>query len=77
MHQSQVFLHRGPYGPVFGGVQTTLGTDQPAHPHRLISAFVIRFLKYKLVTSEIHFSYLVSVAQEIGLRTGFVTLRSI
>ena len=32
------------------------GTDQPAHPHSLISAFVIRFLEStisKLATSEI------------------------
>ena len=40
------------------GCANNIVTDQPAHPHRLISAFVIRFLEsfiYKLVTSEILF----------------------
>ena len=42
--------------PVFGGLQTTQGADQPAHPRSLISAFVIPFLESiigKLATSEI------------------------
>ena len=30
--------------PVFRGLHHT-GADQPAHPHSLISAFVIRFLE--------------------------------
>ena len=41
--------------PVFGVANNT-GADQPGHPHSLISAFVIRFLKsfiYKLSTGEI------------------------
>ena len=44
--------------------------DQPAHPRRLISAFVIHFLKSiisKLATIEIAFFLLVSVAEETGL----------
>ena len=42
--------------PVYGGLRTTKGADQPAHPHSLISAFVIRFLENficKLATGEI------------------------
>ena len=41
---------------VFGGLQTKKSADQPAHPRRLISAFVIRLLESivsKLATSEI------------------------
>ena len=47
------------------------GADQPAHPRRLISAFVIRFLEStisKLATSEISIFQLVPVAEETGLR---------
>ena len=47
------------------------GTDQPAHPHRLISAFVIRFLGSiisKLATCKISIFQLVSVAEEACLR---------
>ena len=42
--------------PVFEGLRTTQGVDQPAHPRSLISAFVIRFLERticKLATGEI------------------------
>ena len=42
--------------PVFGGMQTTKAQDQPAHKHRLISAFAIHFLEStisRLVLSEI------------------------
>ena len=38
------------------GFVNNKGADQPAHPHRLISAFVIRFLEStisKLASSEI------------------------
>ena len=60
------------------------GTDQPAHPRSLISAFVIRFLEstiYNLATSKIF--QLVSVADESGLslalsgtpKTGFLAAR--
>ena len=31
--------------PVFWGLRTTKGADQPAHIHSLISTFVIRFLE--------------------------------
>ena len=49
------------YGPrrdktCLWGVANNKGADQPAHPRRLISAFVIRFLESiisKLATSEI------------------------
>ena len=46
------------------------GADQPAHPCRLISDFVIPFLECivsKLATGEITISLLVSVAEETGL----------
>ena len=46
------------------------GADQPVHPHRLISPFVIRFLQSvisKLATDEFSIFYLVSVAEETGL----------
>ena len=50
-----------PYGPwpektCLRGFANNKGADQPAHPHRLISAFVIRLLETiisKLATSEI------------------------
>ena len=62
------------------------GVDQPAHPHRLISAFDIRFLESvipKLATSEFLIIYLVSVSEETGFslalsetpKTGFVASR--
>ena len=44
--------------------------DQPAHPRRLISTFVIRFLEIiisELATSKISIFKLVSVAEEPGL----------
>ena len=84
------------YGPrrkktCLRGFANNTGADQPAHPHRLISAFVIRFLESiicKLATSEISNFYRVSVAEETGLKlalsnlsetpkTGFVTSRPI
>ena len=42
------------------------GADQPVHPCSLISNFVIRFLK--LATGEISILWLVSVAEETGLK---------
>ena len=62
------------------------GAGQPAHPRRLISAFVIRLLEStisKLATSEISIVKLVTVAEEsdfsIALsetpKTGFLTTR--
>ena len=42
--------------PVFGGFANNKGADQHAHPRKLISAFVIRFLDSiisKQVTSDI------------------------
>ena len=64
------------------------GADQPAHPHSLISAFVMRLLEsiiYKLDTSEISIYYVVSVAEQAGfgmtisetLKTGFLASRPI
>ena len=61
-------------------------TDQPAHPCRLISAFVFRFLEgiiCKLNTGEISIVLLVSVAEEKGFKlalteapkTGFLATR--
>ena len=52
------------------GFANNTGADQPAHPRRLISAFVIRFLERiisKLATSELSIFLLVSVAEETGL----------
>ena len=45
-----------PIKPCFRRVAKNTGADQPTHPHRLISAFVIRFLESiisKLATSEL------------------------
>ena len=67
-------------------VANNTGADQPAHLRSLISGFVIHFLKSiicKLATGEISNFYLVSVAEEIGLKltlsetqmTGFVATR--
>ena len=64
------------------------GADQPAHPCRLISAFVIRLLESiisQLASSEISMFYLVSVAEEAGLtlalletpKTGFLATKPI
>ena len=68
------------------GFANNTGADQPAHPRRLISTFVIRFLDSiisKLATSEISIFKLVSVAEETGLKltstetpkTGFLATR--
>ena len=58
----------------FSGFANNIGADQPAHPHSLISAFVIRFLESiisKLATNEILSFLLVSVAEETGLSLAF------
>ena len=55
-------------------LENNKGADQPAHPHSLISDFVIRFLEMaiaKLITSEISIFWLVSVAEETGLGLAF------
>ena len=52
------------------GFANNNSAGQPAHPCRMISAFVIRFLESiisKLATSEISIFQLVSVAVETGL----------
>ena len=70
------------------GFANNTGADQPAHPRRLISAYVIPFLKCiisKLASREISIFYLVSVAEETGLnltlsetpKTGFLATRPI
>ena len=64
------------YGPwrkktCLWGFANNTGADQPAHPHSLISAFVIPFLKHiicKLATGEISIFQLISVAEETGLK---------
>ena len=74
--------------PVFGGLANNKGADQPTHPGRLISAFVIRFLNSiisNLATNEILIILLVSVTEETGLnltlsetpKTGYVMMRPI
>ena len=81
------------YGPLrektcHRGFGNNTGADQPAHPHSLISVFVIRFLESiicKLATGEISTFQLVSVAEETDLKialsetpkTGFVATRPI
>ena len=53
-------------------------TDQPALPHRLISAFVVCLLESdisKLATSEIPVFWLVSVAEETGLNLALLEIR--
>ena len=53
------------------GFVNNTGADQPAHPRSLISAFVIRLLESiisRLATSGISISWLVTVAEEIGLK---------
>ena len=70
------------------GFANNTGADQPAHPHSLISAFVIRFLESFILrhaTGEIWIFYIVSVAEETGLKlnlmktpkTGFLVTRPI
>ena len=70
------------------GFANNTGSDQPAHPRSLISAFVIRFLESiisRLATGEIATFKLVSVAEETDLKlvlsetpkTGFVATRPI
>ena len=52
------------------GFANNKGADQHAHRHRLISAFVIRFLECiisKFAMSEISDFYLVSLAEHAGL----------
>ena len=67
-------------------VANNTGADQPAHPHSLISAFVILFVESficKLATGEISIFWLGSVAEETGLKlalsetpkTGFLATR--
>ena len=80
------------YGPrrktCLRGFANNTGADQPAHLHRLISAFVILFLESfisKLATKEISVFWLVSVAKETGFslalletsKTGFIVTRLI
>ena len=67
-------------------VANNTGADQPAHQRSLISAFVIRFINSticKLASGEISIFWLVSVAEETGLKlalskkpkTGFLASR--
>ena len=79
------------YGPrreknCLPGFANNTGTDQPAHPRSLISAFVIRFVESiicKLSTGEISIFWLVPVTIKTGLKlalsetlkTGFVAKR--
>ena len=66
----------GKYGPrrektCLRGFANNTGADLPAHLRSLISAFVIRFFERivcKLAIGKISFFYLVSVAEETGLK---------
>ena len=56
------------------GFANNKGADQPAHPRRLISAFVIRVIGStisRLATRENSTFLLVSVAEETGLSLAF------
>ena len=56
------------------GFANNTGAEQPAHPRSLISAFVIRFLVRvicKHATGEFSFFWLVSVAEETGMKHAF------
>ena len=74
-----------PYGPhkEVWGFANNKGSDQPAHLHSLISAFVICLLDS--VVSKISFLQVVSVAEQAGLgmaytetpKTGFLMSRLI
>ena len=63
------------YGPrrektCLQGVANNKGADQSAHPHSLISPFVIRLWESiisRLATSEITIFEVVSIVEEIGL----------
>ena len=72
----------------FLGFANNTGADQPAQMCSLISTFVSLFLECiicKLATGEISIFYLVSVAEETGLKlalseipkTGILAMRSI
>ena len=69
------FLTHGPRcEKTFGFFWNNTGADQAAHPHSLISAFVIRFLESiicNLTTGAISIFYLVSVANENWFETHF------
>ena len=73
------------YGPrrektCLPGLANNKAADQPAHPHCLISAFVILSLESiisRLVTSEISIFYLVSVAEKACLNLTSETLRQV
>ena len=81
------------YGPrrektCLQGIANNTGADQPAHLRSLISTYVIRLLESiisRLATSEISIFWLVTVAEETGLKltlsdtpkTGFLVTRPI
>ena len=68
-------LGLGARKPVIGEFANNTGADQPGHPCRLISTFVIRVLESiisKLATSEISIVLLVLVCRKTS-KTGFVT----
>ena len=57
--------------PCLLGFANNLGADQPAPPRSLISAFVIRLLESlisRLATSKISIFWLVTVAEDTGLK---------
>ena len=88
-----LYFANNTYGPrrektCLRGFANNTGADQPAHSRSLICTFVIRFLKSiisELALSEISIFYLVSVAEQAGLKltlsetlkTGFVESRPI
>ena len=71
------------YGPrhektCLRGLPNNTGAEQPAHPHSLISDFVIRYLESficKLAISEISTFKLVFVAEETNLKLALLEHR--
>ena len=63
----------GKYGPIrkkacLWVFAKNAGADQPVHPHSLIRAVVIQNTISRIATCEISIFYLVSVAEQTGLK---------
>ena len=61
------------------GFANNAGAEQPANPRSLISTFVIRLRNVPYLTcARSNFNFLAGLcSEEIGLKTGFLTLRPI
>ena len=82
MHGINILPGTTSYGPLrektcLRRFANNTGADQPAHPHRLISAFVILFLEgliCKLATHGISIFLVVSEAEETGLNLALLKI---